>query len=59
MVAAGQKQSGFASVTEAATAMAAVPEREKQLVKPRRELTSEYDQLYQKYRQLADSMLKL
>ena len=58
MMAAGEQKSGFASVIDAATAMAAVPESEKKLVTPRHELISEYDQLYQKYRQIADAMLE-
>lgn len=58
MMAAGEEKSGFASVTDAVTKMAAVPENKKKLVTPRHELISKYDQLYQKYRQLADAMLE-
>ncbi len=59
MVAAGQQKSGFANVADAATSMAAVPQGDKKLVIPNHELTSEYDQLYQQYRQLADAMVRL
>ena len=59
MVAAGQSKSGFATISEAATAMAAVPDDRKKLVQPRAELRSAYDPLYRKYRQLADAIATL
>lgn len=54
MIAAGQSKSGFASVAEAARAMAGVPEAEKQIVKPNMAEKDAYRELYVRYRKLAE-----
>ncbi|MDV6030028.1 MAG: ribulokinase [Phycisphaera sp. RhM] len=59
MIAAGESKSGFASVADAARAMAAVPESQKRIVKPNRNHESSYQELYQRYRKLADVMQNL
>ncbi|PAY17379.1 ribulokinase [Rhodopirellula sp. SM50] len=59
MIAAGESKSGFASVADAARAMAAVPESDKQIVKPNRDHESSYRGLYQRYRKLANVMQTL
>lgn len=56
MIAAGESNSGFASVAEAAKAMAAVPAERKHVVKPNPENKSVYSELYQQYRNLADKL---
>ncbi|WDQ18137.1 ribulokinase [Rhodopirellula sp. P2] len=53
MVAAGPEKTPFSSIAEAATAMAAVPEDQRDLILPRLERTQAYDVLYRRYRQLA------
>ena len=59
MVAAGKDRSGFGSVSEAATAMAAVPNDKKQIFHPAGANRETYDRLYQNYRQLADHIQSL
>lgn len=59
MVAAGNEKSGFTSVSEAATAMAAVPDVEKRLVRPNQEHIAIYQELYGRYRELATHIQEL
>lgn len=59
MVAAGQEKSGFASVTEASRAMAAVADEDRKIVKPNNNVKHSYDRLYEKYRALADMTMEL
>ncbi|KAA5545937.1 ribulokinase [Roseiconus nitratireducens] len=56
MVAAGAQRSGFADVTEASTAMAAIPHEHRQFVFPNPDHQTQYDGLYRQYRVLADVM---
>ena len=56
MIAAGSEASGFSSVSEAATAMAGVPEGKQDVVRPRSERTAAYDPLYNEYRKLATTL---
>ncbi|WP_145392582.1 ribulokinase [Stieleria neptunia] len=59
MIAAGESKSGFTSVADAARAMAAVPESQKQIVKPNLDHEASYRELYHRYRKLADVMQTL
>lgn len=56
MVAAGAEKSSFGSVSEAATAMAAVQGDQQRLIQPREEYIQRYDGLYQNYRRLANAV---
>ena len=56
MLAAGEAKSGFASVADAAKAMAAVPASKKKLVKPDLKDKASYDELYFRYRNLAEAV---
>jgi len=56
MVAAGQDKSGFADVTEASNAMAAVPEDRKRVIRPAMDHHDAYQALYEKYRKLAEQL---
>ncbi|PHQ37101.1 ribulokinase [Rhodopirellula bahusiensis] len=56
MVAAGPEKTPFASIAEAASAMAAVPEDQCDLILHRSERTQAYEPLYDRYRQLADAV---
>jgi L-ribulokinase len=56
MFAAGESESGFASVAEAAKAMAAVPESDKKMVTATAEVKGTYDRLYADYRALAQTI---
>ena len=53
MFAAGPRRSGFETIAEAATAMAAVRADAKQIVHPDRQNAAAYDDLYDRYRSLA------
>jgi len=54
MLAAGHEASGFRSIIEAATAMAAVASDQRDMVRARPGRTKLYDPLYRRYRELAD-----
>lgn len=56
MVAAGQDKSGFASIADAAEAMAAVPDSKKTRVTPAPETAAVYDALYASYRATANAL---
>ena len=53
MVAAGKERSGFDNVTQAAQAMASVPESDKRIITPTVSNRENYENLYQNYRRLA------
>jgi L-ribulokinase len=53
MIAAGPQASGFDNVIEASKQMASAPDGRRDIVYPRSERTTRYDQLYQDYRRLA------
>ncbi|MGB7343794.1 MAG: ribulokinase [Pirellulaceae bacterium] len=53
MLAAGSERSGFVTIAEAASQMAAVPGSQKQIVTPIAKSGASYDQLYARYRELA------
>ncbi|QEF99112.1 Ribulokinase [Stieleria maiorica] len=59
MIAAGESKSGFASVADAARAMAGVPESEKKIVKPNLDDQASYHELYRRYRNLAEAIRTL
>ena len=59
MIAAGKDKSGFASVVEAAEAMAGARQEDSVTVRPREERHHAYEALYSKYRQFADAIEKL
>lgn len=54
MIAAGPEKSGFATVAEAATAMASVASESKTIVKPNLQHEAVYRDLYRRYRDLAN-----
>ena len=56
MVAAGKEMSGFATVSAAAQAMAAVKESERNIVTPVCDSSTQYERLYRDYRRLADDL---
>ncbi len=56
MLAAGPERSGFETVTQAAAAMAGVRQEHKHIVHPVAEDKPTYDDLYQRYRGLADKL---
>ncbi|WP_037249614.1 ribulokinase [Rhodopirellula europaea] len=56
MVAAGPEKTPFSSIADAASAMAAVPGDQRNLIMPRPERTRAYESLYDRYRQLADAV---
>ena len=53
MVAAGKERSGFDNVTQAAQAMASVPESDKRIITPTVANRESYEELYLNYRRLA------
>ena len=53
MIAAGESKSGFASVAKAARAMAAVSADRKKIIRPTSADQSVYDEIYNRYRELA------
>ncbi len=53
MIAAGQAVTGFGSISEAATAMAGVPDGKRDLVIPCQQRVKAYESIYASYRQLA------
>ncbi|MEM6472460.1 MAG: ribulokinase [Planctomycetota bacterium] len=59
MVAAGRSKSGFEDVSQAATAMASVPDAEKHVVRPNQEHNAAYQELYRRYRELANKIQEL
>ncbi|MEL7266628.1 MAG: ribulokinase, partial [Planctomycetota bacterium] len=59
MVAAGKEKSGFDSVSDAASAMAAVPESEKHIIHPNAQHADAYSELYRGYRTLAKHIQEL
>lgn len=56
MMAAGQAKSGFADVTEASKAMAAVPDDQQRVIRPTIAHQDAYHTLYPKYRKLAEQL---
>ncbi|TWT99049.1 ribulokinase [Neorhodopirellula pilleata] len=56
MVAAGQDKSGFADVTEASKAMAAVPDDRKRVIRPAMDYHDAYQVHYKRYRKLAEQL---
>lgn len=59
MMVSQSDQVHFASVSEAATAMAAVPESERDLISARPERAAVYDDLYIQYRRWAEMLTKM
>lgn len=53
MMAAGREASGFSKISDAAAAMAASPPHAFDVVRPRRDRTQKYNELYRSYRSLA------
>jgi L-ribulokinase len=59
MIAAGKSNSGFDSVSQAATAMASAPRDQRKIVSPHTQYSATYDKLYQRYRSLASLVVAL
>ncbi|MFO0943480.1 MAG: ribulokinase [Pirellulales bacterium] len=59
MLAAGEEKSGFKSVSAAVSAMASVAACSQSVVQPQVVNVQEYDQLYSKYRKLAEAIQQL
>ncbi|QEG39854.1 ribulokinase [Roseimaritima ulvae] len=58
MIAAGPQATGFATVADAAAAMADVPAADRDVLHPRSERAAAYDDLYAEYRRWADDVVK-